>query len=78
MADNDQKLDNIQKDVNEIKVHLAEYNVLLDVHIKRSNMLEDKMIPIERHVNMVDGALKLLGIIGVLAAIVEAYLTIIR
>ena len=75
---NDSKLDKIQEDIGEIKVHLAEYNVLLDVHIKRSNMLEEKMIPIEKHVAMVDGALKLIGLLAAIAAIVEAVFVLIK
>ncbi len=71
MNSQDQKLDKIQEDIGEIKMHLAEYNVLLDVHIKRSDMLEKKMEPIETHVAMVNGGLKMLGLLAVLVALAE-------
>lgn len=68
------KLDKIQDDVTEIKVHLAEYNQQLQIHIKRSDALERKMEPIEKHVNMVNGALKFLGVLAAIVAIAEFFL----
>ena len=70
----DNKLDKIQEDVNEIKTHLAVYNEQLTVHIKRSEMLEDRIIPIETHVFMINGAIKLIGIVAAVAAIVEVFI----
>jgi len=67
----DIKLDKIQEDVGEIKTHLAVYNEQLKIHIKRSSMLEQKIEPIEKHVNMVNGAIKLISILAAIAAIVE-------
>lgn len=71
MSSTDQKLDRIQGDIGEIKTHLAVYNQQLKVHIKRSDMLEEKLKPIEKHVAMLQGALKLIGIIAIIAAIIE-------
>jgi len=67
----EKKLDKIQADIGEIKTHLAVYNQQLIVHIKRSENLEDKIVPIEKHVAMMGGALKLLGILSLIVAIIE-------
>lgn len=67
----DDKLDKIQEDIGEIKTHLAVYNSQLKIHIKRSDMLEKKLVPVEKHVNMVNGALKLIGVLAAIAGIVE-------
>lgn len=69
----DQKLDKIQEDVSEIKTHLAVYNEQLKVHIKRSDLLEKKIAPIEKHVVMVNGVIKFLGILAALAAIADLF-----
>ncbi len=70
--DNSTKLDVIQKDVSEIKTHLAVYNEQLKIHIKRSELLEDKLEPVEKHVAMVSGALKLIGVLAMIASIIGA------
>lgn len=70
----DKKLDKIQEDVSEIKTHLAVYNSLLDVHIKRTDILEEKIEPLEKHVNMIKGAIALITILATIAAIAEVFL----
>lgn len=74
----DQKLDKIQSDVSEIKTHLAVYNEQLKVHMKRSDALEKIVQILQKRVLMVDGGLKLLGLLAALAAIVEAYLKVVK
>lgn len=63
----------IQKDVKEIDKTLARNTDSLEVHIKRTTMLEKKMDHVERHVNMVQGGLKLLLSSGVLLALYEFF-----
>lgn len=70
----DAKLDRIQEDVSEIKTHLAVYNTLLDTHIKRTDLLEKRVAPIEKHIVMVSGGVKLIGILAAIVAIVEVVL----
>jgi len=41
--------------------------VTLEEHVKRTNLLEEKLAPVERHVAMVNGALKVVGAIATLA-----------
>ena len=68
------KIDKIQEDVSEIKTHLAVYNSQLEVHIKRSDLLEAKLVPVEKHVAMVNGVLKFIGVLATIAAIAELFL----
>jgi len=67
----EKKIDAIQEDVTEIKTHMAVYNEQLKIHIKRSDLLERKLEPVEKHVSMVNGALKLLSVGAAIAAIIE-------
>ncbi len=66
------KLDDISDHLSSIDVTLGAQHVSLRDHIRRTALLEKEIIPIKRHVNMVDGALKLLGIMAVIATIIEA------
>ena len=50
----DSRLDNVD-------ITLAKQQVSLDEHIRRTELLETKVEPIQKHVNMVDGALKFIG-----------------
>lgn len=74
----DQKLDKIVEDITIIKVTLGEQHVSLKDHIRRTNLLEAKLIPVEKHVNMVNGALKFIGILAMIAGIVEATLRMMK
>jgi hypothetical protein len=68
------KLDKIVDDVGEIKVHLGVYNVQLKEHMKRTELLEKKLEPVEKHVERLNGILKLIGVMAMIATIVEAIL----
>ncbi len=67
------KLDDLSDHLSNIDVTLAGQHVSLIEHIKRSDLLEEKMIPVERHVAMVNGALKLLGVIALCLTIWQAF-----
>lgn len=71
--DNDLRLDNIEK------VLLAQ-EINLKTHMKRSEHLEEivnqmkiqtekDMAPLKKHINMIEGALKFLGIVGLIITI---------
>lgn len=69
------KLDKIGDDIGNINVTLAKQHVTLEEHIRRTELLEQKILPLERHVSATHGVLKFLGVVGVLAAIVEGLFT---
>jgi len=63
------KVDKVVDQISEVNITLAKQHVSLKEHIRRTALLEDKMEPIDRHVKMVNGAVKLLLIISALAGI---------
>lgn len=69
---NDKKLDKISDDIGEIKVTIAKQQVQLDDHIRRTELLEGTVKEDSMARNQMLGAVKLLKIVGVIAAICEA------
>lgn len=70
----EEKLDKIVEQIAEINVTMARNTASLDEHIRRTNMLEEKLEPVEKHVIMVNGAAKLLmGLLGLAATAVAIY-----
>ncbi len=67
----DQKLDKIVETLGEQAVTLGRLTVSVEEHVRRTNLLEEDIKPIKSHVAMVQGALKLVGFLSVLAAIAE-------
>jgi len=59
------KLENIDGRLDKIDIHLAVYNEQLKEHIRRTNILETKVEPIERHVIALQGLAKALGLASV-------------
>lgn len=64
------KVDLMDGRIDKIDVILARQEILLAEHIKRSNMLEAKLEPVEVHVNVMNGILKGLGIFSLLTGII--------
>lgn len=69
--DTDKRLDNIEKVLLAQEINLKE-------HMKRSDNLEEmvkiiqekELKPLSKHVSMVEGGLKLIGILGIIATII--------
>lgn len=59
----DNKLDKIAEDILEIKVTLAQQAQQITYHIKRTDLLEEKLEPIQKHVNLVQAVMKFTGIL---------------
>lgn len=69
--DHDDKINAIAKDISEINVTLAKQAVILEEHVRRTNLLESRLTPIEHDVSMIHGIVKFIGFIAVLATIIE-------
>lgn len=67
----DQKLDKIVDTLGQQAVTLERLTVTVEDHVRRTNILEADIVPIKKHVWMVNGALKFIGVIGILVAIAE-------
>jgi len=66
------KLDTITEKISEIDVTLAAQHVTLKEHMRRTELLEKSLKPVQRHVDMVNGVLKFIGLLALFAAIYEA------
>jgi chromosome segregation ATPase len=77
MKDLDQKLDKIVENISQINITLGKQSVILDEHVKRTNLLEKKVEPIEKHVHMIQGALKLFGMLAIFLTIYEGLMRMI-
>lgn len=73
----EEKLDKVADDISQINITLAKQEVSLAEHIRRTNVLEQKLEPVEKHVAMVNGGLKIVGIVALLVGIIEGIVKII-
>ena len=65
------KIDKVIDAQSEMNGTLKAQAVVLEEHVKRTNLLEAEIKPIKTHVDMVHGALKLIAAIG-LGALIKA------
>lgn len=70
------KLDKVADDISQINVTLAKQEVSLSDHIRRTQLLEDKVIPLEKHVLMFNAVLKFIGVVALFVGIIEGLLRI--
>lgn len=63
------KLDRIVDKIGSIDITLHGQHVSLTDHIRRTELLEEQLRPVEKHVAMVQGALKLIGLIALVGGI---------
>jgi len=69
----EEKIDIVVEKIANIDVTLAKQSVLLDEHIRRTNLLEDTLEPIKNHVNKVDFILKLIGASGIVGGALHLF-----
>lgn len=74
----------MDKELTEIKVHLAEIKVDLRHHMKRTELLEDEvrawredLKPVQRHVNVVRGLGTVLMIVAAVAGSIGTVLAVL-
>lgn len=66
------KIDKIDERLDEIDKHLAVYNNQLEIHIKRSELLEQDIKPIKAHIYQVKGAGILLALLSTIVGLIAA------
>lgn len=71
------KLEKIDSSLSRIDITLAKQEEQIRIHVKRTNLLEAKLVPVEKHVLMVHAALKLIGILGIFVGILEGIIKIL-
>lgn len=65
------KIDKVVDEITSIQITLAKQHISLETHIKRTDLLENEVRPIKKHVTMVDGVFKFLGFLALIGAGVE-------
>lgn len=83
-ANIDEKLDSIDESIKEIKSCLHKIDntmirqqAILEEHTARSTKLENIVLPLQTKIAWAEGALKLLGVIALIASIAAAFAKII-
>ena len=72
----DAKLDKISDHIANIDITLAKQEVSLKEHIRRTDILEAKVLPIEKNFIMAKGVLQFIGVIALFIGIIEGLLRI--
>lgn len=72
------KLDKVVDQIGEIKETTAKQQVSLDYHIKRTDLLEEKLEPVEKHVELISALFKIIGGLAVIAGIVSVIFQILE
>ena len=72
LAKLDKKIDKLDSRLDHVDITLIKQEAQLAEHIRRTNILEQKLEPVEKHVTMVNGVLKFIGLLAVIAGIWQA------
>lgn len=72
------KIDKVVEHLGSMDMTLAAQHESLKIHIKRSDLLEAQVEPIKKHVAMVSGALKLIGLFAALCGAGEAIVSMLE
>lgn len=62
----DEKVEHIIEVIHNIDKTLDRNTASLELHMKRTDLLEKKLEPVEKHVAAMNGAFKLLGVLSLL------------
>ena len=65
------KVDKVDQRLDKVDTHMAVYNQELKDHIRRTELLEDAVKPIQEHVHKVTGALKVIASTGIILSIIK-------
>lgn len=66
----EEKIDKIVDHVHSIDKTMERNTASLEEHMRRTELLEKKLEPVESHVVMVNGVLKFISLIGMIVAII--------
>lgn len=65
------KVDKVDEKLDIIDNHMGVYNQQLKEHMRRTELLEEELKPIVKHVSMVQGALTVLTSSGIILGIIK-------
>lgn len=66
------KLDKLDERLDNIDKTMIRNTVSLEDHIRRTEILEEKIDPIEKQISQVQGALKFTGIVALIAGLIAS------
>lgn len=69
----EQRLDEIQKSLHSVDKTMALNTEQLAEHMRRTQLLEEQMAPVAKHVQQMQGAAKLLALLALIATIVAVF-----
>jgi hypothetical protein len=72
------KLDKLDSHLDNVDKTLVRQEAQLAHHIRRTELLEEALQPIQKHVSMVEGALKFLGVLSVGVGVIVGIITIVQ
>jgi hypothetical protein len=72
------KIDKIDSNISRIDVTLSSQHEVLKEHIRRSNLLEEQMKPLQAHVSGLNGIIKFIGIISAALIGIEVIYRLIK
>jgi len=72
------RLDNLDKKQDEMNETLVRNTVSLELHIKRTDMLEAEIEPMKSFMNVVNAGLKVIGAGAVLVSLVTGIIQIVK
>lgn len=79
------KIDHLDGRLDSVEKVLVKQEANIEHHVKRTDLAEEnmklfrqEMVPVKRHVDYMNGALKLIGVVGTLVALVAAAIQIVK
>lgn len=72
------KIDKISDSIGSINITLAKQHQSLDEHMRRTELLEKIVEPIEKHVTMINGFIKLVILLATVAAGSQGIISILE
>lgn len=72
------KIDKLDSKLDSVDTHLAVYNEQLKIHIKRTEMIENDLLPIKAHVYQLKGVTKFLAIIASFGSLLAFIYSVIK
>jgi hypothetical protein len=66
------KIDKLHDSLTEVLIILERNTVSLQEHVKRTNLLQERVEHVDKHVTMVNGVLKFIGIMATVVSIYAA------
>lgn len=66
------KIDKMDERLNNIDTSLVRQTVSLEEHVKRTNLLEDEIKPIKKHIYFVNAVFRIIGLLSTISGIIVA------